>query len=325
VKRFLLVRLGSLGDVIHAIPAVAALRTRYPYARIDWMIDPAYVDLLGIVSGVDRAVPMDPRASKGQLLATLRELRATGYDAVIDLQGLLKSAVLARMAGGRETIGFPRGDLREPAASLFYSRTTDPGPSRHVVHKNLALLSTVDVFSPEIAFPLRVPTDRAGVPAKPYILINPGAAWPNKRWPPDRFGALAARVWKRYGIRTVVAWGPGEEAMARAVVDAAEGSAELSPPTSIVDLFAVCRGARLMVSGDTGPLHIAAAVGTPIVALFGPTDPERNGPWRSEDVTVSRCEQCACHYQRACRRAVPCITTIELEEVVGAVARRLKD
>ena len=98
-----------------------------------------------------------------------------------------------------------------------------------------------------------------------------------------------------------------------------------SPPTSIVDLFALCRGARLMVSGDTGPLHIAAAVGTPVVALFGPTDPDRNGPWRREDVTVSRCAQCACHYQRACRFEVPCITTIELEEVVDAVARRLQE
>jgi ADP-heptose:LPS heptosyltransferase len=126
-----------------------------------------------------------------------------------------------------------------------------------------------------------------------------------------------------HGLRSVVLWGPGEEAVAGAVVNASEGAAEAAPPTTITDIVGIVRAARLMVSGDTGPLHIAAAVGTPLVALFGPTLPERNGPWASRDVTLSRVADCSCLYERRCRRAVPCIDDIGVDEVVQAVRQRL--
>ena len=155
------------------------------------------------------------------------------------------------------------------------------------------------------------------------MLINPGAAWPNKRWPPERFGALAGAIRERYGLRSMVLWGPGEEAAAAAIVAASRGAAEQAPPTRITDIVAIAKAATLMVSGDTGPLHIAAAVGTPIVALFGPTRAERNGPWSPSDISLTRFDHCVCHYERRCRRDYPCIDDIFVDEVIAAVERRL--
>ena len=128
---------------------------------------------------------------------------------------------------------------------------------------------------------------------------------------------------QRFGLRSLVLWGPGEEALAQGVVDAANGAAEAAPPTSITDLFGLARRARVMISGDTGPLHIGGAVGTPLVALFGPTYADRNGPWSAGDVVIARTNACSCLYRRRCRRNVACIDEIELPEVIEAVERRL--
>jgi heptosyltransferase I len=251
------------------------------------------------------------------------------YDAVIDLQGLLKSALLARAVGGVKTVGFPRAHLREPAARLLYTHAPDPGTAAHVVHKNLALLAAVGVSDLRVRFPVAIPrtpavhslTARFG--DRGFALINPGAAWPNKRWPADRFGRVAQAIYRDRQVPSVVLWGPGEEQLAADVVGASSGAAELSPPTTLTDLVGVARSARLMVSGDTGPLHVAAAVGTPVVALFGPTYADRNGPWAAEDVTLSQARQCVCHYERQCRRANRCIDDITVEDVVRAIVRRM--
>jgi lipopolysaccharide heptosyltransferase I len=328
-QRFLLVRLGALGDVVHGIPAAAALRRAFPEARIDWLINQRYVELLLLVDGIDHAIAFDTRPSPGQVAATISALRAARYDAVLDIQGLLKSAALARAAGARRTVGFTAAHLREPAARFLYTETVDPGDAVHVIDKNLALLPSLGVTDLARAFPLAA--RRTAVSARleqeldgrSFVLVNPGAAWPNKRWPAERFGALAAALRDRAGLHTLVLWGPGEEPLAEAVVAASRGAAQRLPGTTIVDLFAIARAARLMVSGDTGPLHIAGAAGTPLVALFGPTRAERNGPWDPADVVVSRTAGCECLYERRCRRASPCVEDITAGEVIAAVERRL--
>jgi heptosyltransferase-1 len=346
--RFLIVRLGSLGDVIHAIPTAAALRTRFPEARIDWLVDPRYVALLEMVRGIDSRIPVNTRRP-AQTLSIVRDLRRVGYTAVIDLQGLLKSALLARVIGAERTIGFEREHLRERAASPFYTHRVAPSGSTHVIFKNLSLLQPLGPPPPrlrisdaaaqpgrdrssgalQVLFPLEIPDSpaadavRARFEGRPYAVINPGAAWPNKRWPPERFGALAMAVRDRAGLRSLVLWGPGEESLAEQVSSASGGAAELAPATAITDLFAIARHARVLISGDTGPLHIGGAVGTPLVALFGPTLAERNGPWSAEDVVLSRTAGCACLYRRRCRRGAPCIDEIQLPEVIDAVERRL--
>lgn len=325
---FLIVRLGSLGDVIHAIPAAAALRARFPEARIDWVVEPQYVPLLELVQGLDSRIPLDTRRPGGTL-ATLMDLRRVGYTAAIDLQGLLKSAVLARAVGAERTIGFSREHLRERTASPLYTHQVDPSGVQHVIFKNLALLEPLGSRDVQVRFPLAVRYSAARdrvtrrFAGAPYALLNPGAAWPNKLWPAERFGAVAAAVEKRFGLKWLVLWGPGEEELAQQVARASEGAAEPAPETSITDLFAVARGARLLLSGDTGPLHIGGAVGVPLVALFGPTRAERNGPWSAADVVVARTEGCECLYRRRCRRANPCIDEIEVDEVLDAIERRL--
>src|SRR5438046_1574666 len=156
-----------------------------------------------------------------------------------------------------------------------------------------------------------------------YALLNPGAAWPNKRWPPPRLAALAIALRDRRNLKSVVLWGPGEFELAQTVVATAAGAAILSPQTSIADVVALARGAAVMVSGDTGPTHIASAVGTPLVGIYGPTRPERNGPWLPDDETVSRAAICECHHLRACRRDRMCLLDIDVEEVLAAAERRL--
>jgi len=316
-----------MGDVIHAIPTAAALRARFPEARIDWMVDPRYVPLLEMVRGIDSRIAVDTRRV-GRTFATLGDLRGVGYSAVIDLQGLLKSAVLARAVGAERTIGFASHHLRERTAGPFYSHRVDPA-ELHVIFKNLALLAPLGSRDTRVAFPLEIPHSEVAEAAvarfagTPYAVINPGAAWPNKRWPADRFGALAATLSDRFALRSLVLWGPGEQPLAEQVADASRGAALLAPATSITDLFAIASRARILISGDTGPLHIGGAVGTPLVALFGPTRAERNGPWSAADIVVSRTDGCSCLYRRRCRRKAACIDDIQLPEVVDAVDRRL--
>ena len=337
--RLLIVRLGALGDVVHAIPVAAALRRAFPQARIDWLVSAKHREILDLVPVIDRRLVINDRggASGGaSLAAAVRELRRGRHDVAIDLQGLIKSALLARASGAPRVLGFSSRYARERAARLFYTEAHDPGrgglydprETRHVVDINLGVLTLLGITAARAEFPIdeppsdaaRVVRDRTG---GRYALLNPGAAWPNKRWPPERLAAVAIDLRARHGLSSVVLWGPGEEALAAAVVAAARGAATASPPTTIADLAALARGAALMVSGDTGPTHIAAAVGTPIVGLYGPTRPARNGPLSPLDVTVSRDAVCRCHHLRRCRLDRMCLLDVEVPEVIAAVDRRL--
>ena len=325
--RFLIVRLGALGDVIHGIPVAAALRRAFPTARIDWLVDPRYVELLGCVAGIDGVIGLNPRDGIAAVAAVVRRLRGQRYAVAFDLQGLLKSAVLARLAGAQRTVGFARGQLREPTARFLYTTSVDTGGARHVIEHNLALLSAVGVATQDVEVPLNVPPINGEQVATPagaeYIVMNAGAAWPNKRWPAARLGAVAEALFSGFGLRSVVLWGPGEQHLASAVVAGSGGAAIPAPRTSIVEMMAMIKGARLVVSGDTGPVHLAAAVQTPVVGVYGPTDPLRNGPWSNGDVVVSRYEECSCHYQRRCHMPARCIDTITVADVVDAATRCL--
>ena len=345
MTRVLIVRLGALGDVVHAIPVAAALRRAFPAARIDWLVSAKHREILDLVPVIDRRLVVNDRASTGSgraedggssLLGAIAELRRSRYDVAIDLQGLIKSAALARLSGAPRVVGFSSRYARERAARLFYTEAHDPGrgglydprETRHVVDINLGLLGLLGITAPAREFPIEdVDSDAARVMRQQtggrYALLNPGAAWPNKRWPPARLAALAVALRARHGLMSVVLWGPGEEPLAAEVVAGANGAAVMSPRTTIADLVALARRAALMVSGDTGPTHIAAALGTPIVGIYGPTRPARNGPMSALDVTVSRDAVCQCHHLRRCTRDRMCLLDIEVAEVLEAVERRL--
>jgi lipopolysaccharide heptosyltransferase I len=325
---FLIVRLGALGDIVHTIPAVAALRRGYPDARIDWVVDARHAPFAELVQPVDRIIRLE-KTTVNAWVDLVRRLRPYRYDVALDFQGLMKSAVLARASGAARVVGFSIWHLREKGARPFYSEVDSGEPAPHVIGKNLSLLSTVGITSAEIEFPLA----RSSSPAleavrreaggAPFALINPGAAWPNKRWPAARFGEVAAFVREVRGLVPFVLWGPAEEALARDVIAASANAARLAPATTMADLLELSRAASLMVSGDTGPLHIAGAAGTPLVAIFGPTDPDRNGPWAKEDVVISRYGVCGCHYQRQCHQAAWCLNDVTVAEVTAAIQHRL--
>lgn len=333
----LIVRLGALGDIVHTIPAAAALRSALADARIDWIVEAKHRAVVDLVEGIDRVVSLEGR-TLGAWTDALKRLRQVPYDLALDFQGLMKSAVLARASGASRVAGFSIWHLREKAARPFYSETdavqgnrSDEGEpiGEHVIQKNLRLLRVVGIEATTVHFPIaRTSSPPAqevvrGYGERGYAVVNPGAAWPNKRWPAERFGEVAAFMQEVRGLSSIVLWGPGEEELARAVAAASSGAARLAPPTTIADVVEVARSAALVVSGDTGPLHIAAAVGTPAVAIFGPTDARRNGPWCPDDVVVTRYDVCRCHYERRCHQPDWCLLSVSIAEVTAAIQQRL--
>jgi lipopolysaccharide heptosyltransferase I len=337
--KLLLVRLGALGDIVHAIPVAVALRRAYPDAQIDWLVSAKHREILDLVPVLSDRIVVNDRgeASGGQsLTAAIGRIRRTRYDVAIDLQGLIKSAAIARLSGARRVIGFNGRYAREPLASLFYSDAYDPGgagiyaasETRHVVTINLGLLTPLGIppGAPEFAIaapPSTAVEDAIRTVGVPFALLNTGAAWPNKRWPAARFADLARALHVQHGLRSIALWGPGERALAADVETRAQGTAIAAPETTIADVVALASAAAVMVSGDTGPTHIASAVGTPLVGIYGPTRPERNGPLGADDLSLSRAAVCECHHLRQCRRDRMCLLDIEVADVLAAVERRL--
>ena len=326
MQKILIVRMSALGDIVHALPVLSALHAAFPSLEVDWLADQKYAGVLDLVTGISRRIIGRPG-----LLQAIRQLRRREYDVAVDLQGLLKSATMARLSGARRVIGFETAALRERTAAVFYSDTAAVPASVHIIRKNMSVLPLLGVADPgPIAFPFVVPVSEVAEDVQSqargkFILINPGAAWPNKRWAPDRFGTVATLLQERHGLPSFVLWGHGEEALADSVVAASHGAARRAPETSLGDLLALSSRAALMISGDTGPVHLAAAMSTPIVGLYGPTWPDRNGPWNPNDVVVSRADSCECHHKRQCRRTgAMCINEISVEEVMVAVERRLQ-
>jgi lipopolysaccharide heptosyltransferase I len=257
VSRLLVIRLSALGDVIHTIPAVVALRERH---EIAWVVEAPYRELVEVVAGV-RAIPVSlKRWSAGNILAAWRAVR--GFDAAIDFQGLVKSALLARASGARERIGFAREFVREKPAAWLMNRRVMIDPRKHVVEWNLQLAGVE--HAPPVDFTKFATNEKRRTT---NIVLLPGAGRAEKQWP--HFPELARRL----GDVALAAWGPGEEELAKAT------GARLAPRTSLRELAQLLRDAALVIGGDTGPLHLAAALGTPVIGLYGPTNPARNGPY----------------------------------------------
>jgi heptosyltransferase I len=290
-SRILVIRLSALGDVVHTLPAVDALRRAFPQATIGWLVEAPNADLVRLASSADEIFVVATRrwrrrklaaSTRQELVASLRSLRqfAAG-EWLVDFQGLLKSALLGRASGASVRFGFEKRSLREPLASLFINRPVAIDQSRHVVDWNMQLASGAGATADGVQWHLdRFAADPTGrfepLARERPIVLNPGAGKAGKLWPLERFVELAGELIRRQ-YRVVVSWGPGELEMARSI--ASGSGAELLAETNLRELTFVLRSARLLVAGDTGPLHIAAALGTPVVGLFGPTDPRRNGPY----------------------------------------------
>ena len=352
MEAILVVRLGAMGDVIHALPAVAALRDAFPTARIGWAVEERWAELLCAPNALlcaSGAAPDAPRSpakplvdaihplntaawrsaplsdeSWSEAVGALRGLRCAGYEAAIDFQGLVKSALVAQASGAPLRLGF--ADAKESAATLFYTRAVVRSGA-HVVEMNLALARALtNRDSPPARFEL--PRDpeaeawcadelrRRGL--ERFLLLAPGGGWGAKLWPASRYGE-AARALAAEGMRTLVNYGPGEEALAQEVA-AASGGAAQPLSCSVSELIALTRRSQLFLGGDTGPMHLAAALGVPVVAIFGPTDPARNGPFGTNHVVLRSPVSRTSYAHRA--EVDPGMLAITTEEVVAA-ARRL--
>lgn len=296
--RILIVRLSAIGDVLHGLPVLCALRAALPQAFIGWVVEGGAGKLVQGHRALDEliAVPRKWLKSPRTVVELRRRLRRLKFDVALDLQGLTKSAVAARLSGAKRRIGYDGRDGRELSRWLNNELVT--ATRTHVVDRNLELLAPLGIKHPDARFDLedtaadaraaRAMLTASGLNDR-FAVINPGAGWPSKLWPAERYGLVARHLGTQHGLRSLVVWaGDQEHAWARQIVAGANGFAMLAPPTSLRELAAVTRQATLFVGSDTGPLHLAAAVGTPCVGLFGPMPAERNGPYGAAHVAVQK-------------------------------------
>jgi lipopolysaccharide heptosyltransferase I len=294
-RSIVVIKLSAIGDVLHGVPVAVALKRAFPDARIGWAVEGRAADVLAGHPAIDHLfrLPRKWLTSPSSVLSLRRQLRAFAPDVTIDLQGLLKSGVATWLSAAPMRIGFAKPASREHAW-LTYTNRVRP-VATHVVDRNCDLLVPFGIRESRPAFDMpRWPVSRERVRqwlgglglAEAPVLINPGAGWKSKLWAADRFAAVARGLHHR-GLRSLVVWGgAAERAAAERIVAESHGAAVLAPDTSLQDLGEVCRKARLMISSDTGPLHLAAAVGTPCVGLFGPVPATRNGPYGRQHVCV---------------------------------------
>jgi lipopolysaccharide heptosyltransferase I len=296
--RILIVRLSAIGDCIHGLPVLCALRDALPSAHLSWVVEGRTADLLRCHPALDNVVQLRRGWLKSPIAIwrALRQLRALRPDVAIDLQGLTKSAMAGWLSEAPTRIGFGGRDGRE--LSTWLNGTLVEPLMTHVIDRNLELLSPLGIVPEEVRFGLpefdkdsaaigRYLRDR-GLGAG-FALLNVGAGWPSKRWPADRFANVARYLGERYLLRTVVAWaGDEERRCADQIIVNAGGFAHMAPPTTLIELAALCQRAKLFIGCDTGPLHLAAATGTPCVGLYGATSARRNGPYGKQHIALQK-------------------------------------
>jgi heptosyltransferase-1 len=341
IERLLVVRLSAMGDVIHTLPATQALREAFPDAMIGWLIEERWAELLCAPGAARRGARSEQRPLvdwvhtvdlKGwrrtlfsihalePMARVWNDVRAAGYQVALDLQGAIRSAVLASWSGAPVIYG--AREPRESAAALWYTRQTT-ARGKHVIEQGLSVVESFlpkTLIAPAVEFPRDVGAEEKigqklqAAEIEKFAILNPGAGWGAKQWPAERYGQVA-RALARCGMQSVVNYGPGEEDLAQAAETASEGAARAFQ-CSLSELIALTRRAKLFIGGDTGPLHLAAALKVPVVAIFGPTDPVRNGPYGTRSVVLRNPESPTTHARNS--RADEAMLAIGVDEVVGA-------
>ncbi len=337
IRKLLVIRLSSIGDIVHALPAVAALGTAFPAAEISWLVEARYASLLEGNPFLKRVLTLDTLGwrkrllspqTAGEVIGNVRALRAEAFDAAIDFQGLVKTAVIGRLARARRRVGLPPEWLREPAAGLLYTEQAPALSVKHVVEQNLALAQWMGARVDAWQFPLPsaegderwAAETLAQMNAGEFILVSPGAGWIAKRWPPSSYAQLIARLEREGPWSIILSGSAAEEEEIRMILRESGARRAHYAPASIRQFIALARRARLFIGGDTGPLHLAAALGAPIVAIYGPTNPARNGPFAAADITIWNREPVN-HTRRAKKPRF--LEGISVEDVVAAVRARL--
>jgi lipopolysaccharide heptosyltransferase I len=342
--RILIVKLSSIGDIVHTLPAAAAIRKALPESEISWVVERRAAEILRDNPILDRLIEVDTKALRRGLVSgetlraprqQLRQLRASAFELAIDFQGLLKSAWIARLSGARRVFGFTFEYLREPASRILLSKSISTSKNLHVIRKNLALAGgalgiSVPDSADDMEFPIATsPAHQAEALSAQlltdgnFAILNPGGGWPTKLWSAERFGRLADELWSNHKLHSLVTYGPGEARLAETVIEASKSGKAHAVSLSLKGFYELAKRAQIYVGGDTGPTHLAIAAGAPIVGLFGPTEWWRNGSLRDADICVERVDidcRTDCH-RRACSKWI-CMD-IEVKRVLAAVSQRL--
>ena len=336
-SRFLIIRLSSIGDIVHALPAVAALGETFPQAQIDWVVERRYAQLLEGNPFLRRVIKLDTLGWRGRLGSAgtiqdiargLKSLREMNYDAAIDFQRLWKSALIAWLSRSRERLGFEAHWMREPAANVLYTEQIAPRNRYHVIDQNIAIVERLGARVGKWQFPLPSnPEDDRDVERRlamigggEFLVVNPGGGWRAKCWAPVDYAELLRRLVAEFEYRVLLTGSPNEEELIHSILDKSSTRRASYFPSTIIQFIALARRARLFVGGDTGPLHLAAAVETPVVGIYGPTDPKRNGPFAPDDIVLWN--RARIDYTRRGNDSEH-IAGISVEAVLAAIHKRL--
>jgi heptosyltransferase-1 len=311
--RILVIKLSSLGDLFNVVPAVHGLKVGLG-ASIDWVTQPEYVDLVRCFDDVDDVISFPRRRFLAGLPKLIRSVRERNYDYVIDLQGLLKSALTARLARGRTRIG---PSYRREGSGLFYHRIAGPrDESRHAVKQACDILKHLQLAEPAPVFPVTFPPAPAPR-SRPAVALIPRSRWTTKNWPIERFAELARALRERLSATVVLAGAPEDRAACDQIAGDDDAILNLAGTTGLPELGGVLSGMDLVITVDTGPMHMAAASGVPVLALFGATDPGRTGPYGAgHEVLTTPDLPCRPCRSRTCARGdLACLQEITIDQV----------
>lgn len=330
-QRLLIIKPSAIGDVVHTLPVLNLLRRRWPAAHIAWLVTPACAGLLEEHPLLDEVILFERRrlahswrnpAALGELMSLTRDLRRRAFDLVIDLQGLFRSGWLTLMTRAPVRVGF--ANAREGAWLAYTHRIEVGSPEQHAIERYLRVAEALGCGREPVEFTFATTdADRAYVgdmlrDVGPYAVLLPGANWPTKRWPIENFAALVSPLRERFGLQTIVAGGADVIELARHI----PGARSVAGKTSLRELTALLAGAELVIANDSGPMHIASALGRPLVALFGPTNPVRTGPFRRDDAVLRLDIPCSPCYSRTCSHQ-SCLRWVTPSAVLNAAAHQL--
>jgi 3-deoxy-D-manno-octulosonic-acid transferase/heptosyltransferase-1 len=346
--KILIIKLSAIGDVIHTLPALNVLRKQYPDAHITWVVEEAAAALVEGHEALDRVMVSgrkrwargilkgpDRLRNGAQLFRFIQTLREESYDLVIDFQQLLKSGVLAGLARGKIKAGFDRGMEHMEHSHLFLNRRVPPiSMEIHALRRNLMLLESLGMSSQDVVYHLPIShMDRKKAAdlmaghgmdsARPFAAINPVALWETKLWSNLKFAELADMLTRDFGLNLIFTGGPADSAVIQDILSSMKTrtAADLSGKTSLKELGAIYERAAFVVSTDTGPMHLAAAVGTPVAALFGPTAPWRTGPYGPGHQVIRLGLPCSPCFKRRCYKNRECMERILVENVLDKIQR----
>lgn len=329
-KKILIIKPSSLGDIVHSLPFLNAIRERFPKAEIHWVIAKGFEDLLTGHPMVKKIWVINKdmwkkltqiTSSFNEIRNLLRELRKEKYDIVIDLQGLLRSGVITGATGSPVRIGFE--EARE-GSRFFYTCKVEGGKGIHAVDRYLKIAEFLGCNITEVCFPLPLYANSSlvvhnSLPSEDYAVMVPGARWKTKKWPPEKFGELASLL----PIRTVIIGGKGDKGIVKEILAFSSGkTVSLVGETDLKGLIEVVRRSLFMISNDSGPMHIAAGLGIPVFAIFGPTDPMRTGPYGRSHAIIREDLLCSPCFKKKCDD-MKCMESLSVEKVYEIIRRKL--